>query len=689
MFSGKPFEVNLNSLATILVFSQSIAGNRLDIFLKSTIQEKDIIYHISNPLHCMKRIFSYLLSVHLSALLVFTLFRGTLYFLQSDLVPASDQAYRLNAFLMGLRFDNVICCYILTVPLLLLIASDYLPRWNRGIYRAVHLWFCLFYSLAFLISAADIPYFIQFFNHLNASIWNWLDEPSFVFTMMAQEKSFLIYGILFIGIDIAFCYQLLFLKNKILIHPPIFTKQRLWIPILTALPAIAFCILGIRGRIEGKSPIRIGTAYFCGNPFLNQLGLNPSFVLIRSTLDQYKKDGLLIKMMPPEEATDYMAASLHATGTFGNNCPIAREIRPDTTMKRRNVVLILMESMSNFYMEQKELTPFLNELTSQATYYPNCFSAGIHTMNGMAGTLFSEPALMNQHPFKHYEIQEQQSLFGELKKQGYQTYYFTTHDEQFDNINGYLTANHTDRIYSEKDYPAQEIHSNLGCTDDYLFQNAIRVLRRSYRKNQPFLSVFLTASNHQPYIIPKDYHPRQKDKQLQVVEYSDYALRHFFETAAKEPWYPHTIFVLLGDHGRALTQEIYDVSLDYHHTPLIFFDPLLPQAEKRSDPVAQIDVFPTIMGLLQIPWINCTLGVDVRKEKRKYVVFSSDNAYCCIDSLHYFVNRSTGIRSLYEWPKKNGQDIIEKNAGKADEMDKYARAFLQTGQYLKEQGSTQ
>lgn len=219
MFSGKPFEVNLNSLATILVFSQSIAGNRLDIFLKSTIQEKDIIYHISNPLRYMKRIFSYLLSVHLSALLVFTLFRGTLYFLQSDLVPASDQAYRLDAFLMGLRFDNVICCYILTVPLLLLIASAYLPRFHRGIYRAVHLWFCLFYSLAFLISAADIPYFIQFFNRLNASIWNWLDEPSFVFTMMAQEKSFLVYGILFIGIDIAFCYLLLFLKNKILMLP--------------------------------------------------------------------------------------------------------------------------------------------------------------------------------------------------------------------------------------------------------------------------------------------------------------------------------------------------------------------------------------------------------------------------------------------------------------------------------------
>jgi hypothetical protein len=45
-----------------------------------------------------------------------------------------------------------------------------------------------------------------------------------------------------------------------------------------------------------------------------------------------------------------------------------------------------------------------------------------------------------------------------------------------------------------------------------------------------------------------------------------------------------------------------------------------------SSPGGQVDVFPTIMGLLDRSYMNNTFGIDMFKTKRPYMFFSSDNA---------------------------------------------------------------
>ena len=81
--------------------------------------------------------------------------------------------------------------------------------------------------------------------------------------------------------------------------------------------------------------------------------------------------------------------------------------------------------------------------------------------------------------------------------------YFTTHDGQFDNIEGFLRFNDYQDVISKKDFPAEESKTNLGVPDDVLFRHGIERLNKEFSKKKPFFSVFLTSSNHPPYYIPE------------------------------------------------------------------------------------------------------------------------------------------------------------------------------------------
>jgi len=552
----------------------------------------------------------------------------------------------------------------------------------KQFYTFLQVFFSICYSIVLLISAADIPYFGQFFKHLNASVWNWLSEPSFVIEMITKEKSFIVYVFLFIGVDILFCFLLARItrKYKKEIPAPSFTiKQRVKIGALFIF-AIAFCTLGIRGRIGQKSPIRIGTAYFCEDPFINQLGLSPAFVFLRTTLDMEKQTKEKITFMDEKEAINNVRNWMQINDSITNASLIARNAKTTGAPQKRNVVIILMESMASHYVQNPKLTPFLNRLIKKSNYFPNTYSAGIHTMNGLAATFFAAPALLNQHPFKTNGIFEEPSIFEELEKQNYQTYFFCTHDEQLDNMGGFFSANHIEKIVAEKDYPLSEIHSNLGVSDDFFFENAIPYLRRAASKKRPFISAFLTASNHQPFIIPSHYKPSEKEPYLQAVQFADYSLEHFFELAKKEPWFKNTIFILLGDHGKP--HNDYDISLTYHHIPLIIYDPQEKNPKCYNEIAGQIDVFPTIMGMLNIPYTNETLGINLFKEKRKQIFFASDDAYGCVDSSFYFVHRMGAKESLYDYKKGDLKNILSAHKDQAAKLNLYARSMMQTAQYL-------
>lgn len=322
---------------------------------------------------------------------------------------------------MGLRFDTVVVCYILILPLLVVVVSSTFGFFRKWLYWSIHLWFCFFLSVILMLCAANVPYFDQFFKNINASVWNWIGEPAFVVGMITKDRSFFFFSMLCVVLVILFCF-LLYRLYRYFLNRLVIAKDKKRFDgkvFLVGIICLTGCFVGIRGRIAVKSPIRIGTAYFCNDPFLNQMGLNPAFVFLRTTLDSEKNKRKEISLMDNERALENARRYLGITDTFCSESPIARVI-PGKEHSDQNVILIMVESLRSNLLGQgeKRLVPYLDTLVTRSTYFPRFYSSGIHTMNGVYSCLFGFPALLDQHPFKTGDILTYESLPVVLKKKG-------------------------------------------------------------------------------------------------------------------------------------------------------------------------------------------------------------------------------------------------------------------------------
>lgn len=245
-----------------------------------------------------------------------------------------------------------------------------------------------------------------------------------------------------------------------------------------------------------------------------------------------------------------------------------------------------------------------------------------------------------------------------------------------------MLANDFDRVISQKDYPSNEIKTALGVPDDYLFRFSIPILNEMNNQGKPFFATFMTASDHGPRYIPDYFHPHSESKEHQSVEYADYSLRKFIDIAKKQKWFDNTLFVFIADHGSPI-DATYDVSLNYNHVPLLFYSPkLIPQGKVFSRMAGQIDVYPSIMGLLGLPFENNTLGVNLFKTERPYIYFNVDDKYAVIDKDWLLIVKNNGHKGLYKYQKQDLTNYIDKKSKLVSAMRKYAESNIQAYQYV-------
>jgi len=637
----------------------------------------------------------FLFFTYLTGILFFTAFRITLLLNEvnrlNDLPQGESFVLLLNSFFMGFRFDTVISGYILSIPFIMLLITSTFRFTNRIISRIIFWYLFVLYCVAFLICAADIPYFNQFFARFNVSAFLWAETPGFVTKMIIQEFRYWWTFIPFIIFCFLF-YKLLRRITKLYLmdNPVDITGNRILFfaknLILTLLAGLILFV-GMRGRISKKSPIRVGTAYFSNYAFPNQLGLNPVFTFLRSYLNSRNEENKQLNLIDPNVAIKNVRKYLNFENYIDSISPIARNIMPDSILPNKpNVVIVIMESMSaakmGMYGNTNNLTPVLDSLASTGYAFDNVYTAGIHTYNGVYGTLFSYPAVGRFHPMKGVEILKYNGIASTLKQHGYSSIYFTTHDSQFDNAGGFLSANDYGQIISQKDFPSNKILSTLGVPDDYLFEFSIPILNKLHEKNKPFLAAFMTASDHGPYIIPDYFFPKSDNVRQQIVEYADWSIGKFIQLSSEQEWFNNTLFVFIADHGSPMN-SVYDMPLNYFHTPLIFYGPNVLEENRSFDCFGgQIDVFPTILGILGLPYVNNTFGIDLTREERHYTYFYMDDKYGVINQEFFLVVRENGLSSLYKYPEKDTKNYLEDLPDIVDVMDTYAKSHIQAAQWI-------
>ena len=637
----------------------------------------------------------YLLTIHVVALVVFFLFRLML-FTSIDYEFATDISFitKATAFVKGVWFDNVIACYISILPLVVMWVSLFFKRFPRWAFRFTSVFTSALYTIAFVVSAANVPYFQYFFTNINSSIFNWFGYAGTTGGMIFGETTYIlpiICGILAIAfIWIANIKLSRWFASKAAKEEPLQYKMKpLIIYVAGGLAVIGLCVFGIRGR-TGYNPIKVSQAYYCQDAFLNQLGVSPTFNLLTSYMDDMRKENRPIELLDDAEALKNMQQYLNREGIEGVS-PLARKVEAsDSSMGKRNVVIVLMESMSarlmQSYGQEKTLTPFLDSLYSQSRSYRNFYSSGIHTNHGITATLYSFPTVLNRNAMKGSKIPRYVGLPDVLAKNGSRNMFFMSHESQYDNMNAFFRTNGFHEIYAQEDYPAEEVVNSFGVPDAFLFKYALNKISEKAKDKQPFFSVILTISNHPPYIIPDGFKSQTLEPEDQIVEYADRAIADFMQQAKKEPWYNNTIFVFLGDHGKIVGTPECEMPQSYNNVPLMIYgEGVEPQIV--TELASQVDVAPTLLSMLGIGYVQNNFGVDLNAEKREYVAFTTDKQIAARDSSHlYIYEPADDVEYCYEI--SNGRFVKSAKNPRFEELKKYCFSTLQSTQYFNLNGLT-
>jgi phosphoglycerol transferase MdoB-like AlkP superfamily enzyme len=191
-------------------------------------------------------------------------------------------------------------------------------------------------------------------------------------------------------------------------------------------------------------------------------------------------------------------------------------------------------------------------------------------------------------------------------------------------------------------------------------------------------------------VLPGDipFKPKPNKEELQIVEYADWAIGRFIRMVQKEKWAKNTVFVFTADHGAVVGESPYDLPLSFHHIPLIFYFPNMFTPKYYDQIGGQIDIFPTLMGLLNANFVNNTFGIDLLKEKRPYIYFSGDDKLGCLDKEFLLIHTKYGNEKLYRYTNRDIKDYSKENNAVVDSMKEYMLSNLQSAQWMIENKKT-
>ncbi len=300
---------------------------------------------------------------------------------------------------------------------------------------------------------------------------------------------------------------------------------------------------------------------------------------------------------------------------------LTRDIAGDPARPKRNVCIILVESLGSEFLgslgrTEKSLTPELDKLAAEdGMLFTQILADGNRTIRGFEAVYSSIPPLPGDSILARDKTDRVETVGRVLKRDGYQSLFIYGGRGTFDYISGYVLPNGWDRIVEQKHFENPAHTTAWGVSDEDIFHRGIEEMRAMHETGQPFLVSFMTVSNHKPYSypagrIPEDPNVRQRNH---AVKYSDWALGDFFRRAKAEKFWQDTIFMVAGDHG-ARVYGSQTIPLQSYQIPFLIAGPCVVDKPQRIDvPGCQLDITPTILGLIGRPYRSLFYGHDLLK----------------------------------------------------------------------------
>ena len=311
----------------------------------------------------------------------------------------------------------------------------------------------------------------------------------------------------------------------------------------------------------------------------------------------------------------------------------------------KNVIIIILESFGQEFMscynynpDADTRTPFLDSLAAHSTVYDGRAN-GKKSIEGIMAINAGIPNLMS-HPFASSCYGERDNYIGlpeTLRRNGYHTAFF------HGSYNGVMGFDATcsklgyDEYLGMDEYNAWDPGNSdydgvWGIFDEPFLQYTASHISTF---SEPFLASVFTVTSHHPFPLPDEYKGRIAEGHhpiLKCVEYTDNALRAFFENAKQQPWYDNTLFIICGDHsGHGLTREYNDYD-GWYRIPMIFFDPAADTAVRSSRIMQQTDIYPTLVDMLGLPDTIAAFGTSALREPQGHYVYYANGYHCLVNN---------------------------------------------------------
>jgi phosphoglycerol transferase MdoB-like AlkP superfamily enzyme len=294
---------------------------------------------------------------------------------------------------------------------------------------------------------------------------------------------------------------------------------------------------------------------------------------------------------------------------------ITRQVVRPGPEKKYNLLIVVVESLSAKYLGvfggEGGLTPNLDALAGQSLFFTHCYATGTRTDRGLEAVTLSLPPTPGRSMVKRPGGEHLFSLGAIVRRRGYDTKFIYSGYSTFDNMNAFYEANGFETV-DGADFADDEItfRNVWGVCDQDLYRRTVKECDRSFAAGRPFCVIVLTTSNHRPFTFPASAPAPAAKGRLRGVWYSDYAIGELLASARSRPWFASTLFVILADHCAASAGKT-EVPVEEYRIPLFIYGPRLVRPARVETLASQIDVAPTLLGLLNFSYTSKFFGRDV------------------------------------------------------------------------------
>jgi phosphoglycerol transferase MdoB-like AlkP superfamily enzyme len=512
-----------------------------------------------------------------------------------------------RVFAIGLRMDVIVLCQLFAIPTLLYFA---LPgEWLR---KRVAIVLLTIVAAVLVHMELSTPNFIAEYDTRPNQIYiEYLRYPREVFGTLLKSYPWQLLAVTTFVVVLTVCFYRLAARKMTNAQHWSWRTRLLCLPLVVVL-----LFIGARSTF-GHRPANLSTAAFSENHLANELAVSSTYSLLTAMYMQLSEvsSRMYGNMEWLEVQRRVHRYTAHQRVRVESLVPVVHR-GTDVPRPHRppNLVIVVVESLGAGYvggLGGLPLTPNLDRLAAQGLWFTQLYATGTRTVRGLEAIVTGFPPTAAESVLKRPESQRDFfTLAALLKREGYRTEFLYGGMSHFDNMGRFFRQNGFERVIDQKDFEEHAFLGTWGVSDEDLVTKAHASFLA--HGDQPFFSLLLTTSNHDPFEFPDGriaLHEQPTRTRNNAVKYTDYALGKLFELARSAPYYKDTLFLVVADHdARVFGADL--VPIERFRIPGLMIGPGVPL---RNEPrlTSQIDLAPTLLGLMGIHSETPMIGRDV------------------------------------------------------------------------------